>query len=256
MKERALKTKGIQSLERAVYILDEIKNNQGPITLTELSHKTSMSKSSLQKYLVSFMKTDVLLYDESTRTYNLGSKLIDLGLHALNRMDVISIIDPFLIKIKEELNQSSILSLWTEQGPMIVKYQGSGRSINVEIEIGYRPPLLVSSVGKCFVAFLPEPVTKHLVEKEIATYNLDETAVMNEINEVREKGFASRDRQFGDLPGNHTIACPVFDHTGRAVAVIGLIGFTHDFNTAPNTKEVMKLKEISKNISELLAHQM
>ncbi|SFE53916.1 IclR family transcriptional regulator [Alteribacillus iranensis] len=256
MDQRVLKTKGIQSLERAVYILEEIKNNRAPITLTELSHKTSMSKSSLQKYLVSFLKLDMLHYDEATRTYSLGSKLIDLGLNALNRIDIISIIDPFLLKIKEELNQSSILALWTEQGPIIVKYQSSGRSINVEIEIGYRPPLLVSSVGKCFAAFLPDEVTKNLVDIEISSYQLEEEAIVKELTAIREKGFATRESQFGDLPGNQTIACPVFDHTGKAVAVIGLIGFTHDFNTASDSTEVVKLKEISRNVSELLAHQI
>lgn len=255
LSERILKTKGIQSLERAVYILDEIKDNSGPITLTELSHRTSMSKSSLQKYLVSFLKLDMLHYEEATKTYNFGSKLIDLGLYALNTIDVISMIEPFLVKIKEELNQSSILALWTEQGPIIVKYQSSGRSINVEIEVGYRPPLLISSVGKCFAAFLPDQVIKNLYDKEISAYNLDEESIIKELSYIKEKGFASRDSQFENLPGSHTLASPIFDYTGKAIAVIGLIGFTHDFNTANNSNEVIKLKEITKHISKLLAHQ-
>lgn len=256
LNQKLIKTNGIQSLERAVYILDEIKNNYDSITLTELSHRTSMSKSSLQKYLVSFLKLDVLHYDEATKTYNFGSKLIDFGLNALNRIDVISITDPFLVRIKEELNQSSILALWTEQGPIVVKYQSSGRSINVEIEIGYRPPLLISSVGKCFAAFLPNQLTKNLFNEEISAYNLDEGTIIEELSYIKEKGFASRDGQFGNLPGSHTIASPIFDYTGKAIAVIGLIGFTHDFNTANNSNEVIKLKEITKHISKLLAHRI
>ena len=253
--QRSLKTKGIQSLERAVYILDEIKKNGNPITLTELSHRTSMSKSSLQKYLVSFLKLDVLHYEVATKTYNFGFKLIDLGFSALNRIDVISIIDPFLVKIKEELNQSSVLALWTEQGPIIVKYQNSGRSINVEIEVGYRPPLLISSIGKCFATFLPDQITKSLFDKEISAYNLDEADILKELSYIKEKGFASRDSQFGNLPGSHTIASPIFDYTGKAIAVMGIIGFTHDFNTALNSKEVIELKEITKSISKLLANE-
>jgi len=255
LNQRSLKTKGIQSVERAVYILDEIKNNGDPITLTELSHRTSMSKSSLQKYLVSFLKLDMLHYEEATKTYNFGFKLIDLGFSALNRIDVISIIEPFLVKIKEELNQSSILALWTEQGPIIVKYQGSGRAINVEVEVGYRPPLLISSIGKCFAAFLPDQVTKDVFNNEISAYNLDKESIIKELSYTKENGFASRDRQFEKLPGSHTIASPIFDYSGKAIAVMGVVGFTHDFNTTANSNEVIKLKEITKHISKLLAHQ-
>lgn len=253
--QRFLKTKGIQSFERAIYILDEVKNNRYPITLTELSRRTSMSKSSLQKYLVSFMKLDVLFYDKGTKTYDFGSKLIDLGLTALNRLDIISMIDPYLLKIKEEISQASILALWTEQGPIIAKYQSSGRSINVEIEVGYNPPLLRSSVGKCFAAFLPADVTEELFNKEITAYNLDESAVINELDLIKEKGFASRDSNFGDLPGSHTIASPIFDYTGKVIGVLGLIGFTHDLNTDINSNEVVRLKEITRHISKLLPNQ-
>lgn len=255
LNQRTLKTKGIQSVERAVYVLDEVKNNGGPITLTELSHRTSMSKSSLQKYLVSFLKLDVLQYEEATKTYSFGFKLIDFGLNALKKIDVVSMIDPFMVKVKEELNQSSILALWTEQGPIIVKYQGSGRSINVEIEVGYRPPLLISSIGKCFAAFLPDYVTKSLFNTEISAYNLDEEAIIKELGYIKENGFASRDREFENLPGSHTIASPIFDYTGKPIAVMGLVGFTNDLNTTSDSKEVIKLIEITKHISKQLAHQ-
>jgi len=253
--QSSLKTKGIQSFERAVYILDEIKNSREPLTLTELSRKTSMSKSSLQKYLISFLKLDIVFLNEEKKTYDLGPKLIDLGLNALNRIDIISVIDPYLLKIKEEFNQASVLALWTEKGPIIVKYQSSGKSINVEIEVGYNPSLLRSSVGKCFAAFLPIHVTEELLNKEITAYNLDINDVKKELSFTKKEGFAYRDNHYGDLPGSHTIASPILDYTEKVVGVLGIIGFSHDLNTDINSKEVIRLKEITKDISKLLSYQ-
>src|SRR5699024_8609987 len=88
------KERGIQTLERAIFILDEIKESSQPLTLTELSKKVHMSKNHLKKYLISFVKTGILTFDNDVKTYDFGYKLIDLGLNALNRFNIFSIIDP------------------------------------------------------------------------------------------------------------------------------------------------------------------
>src|SRR5699024_601400 len=129
-----------------------------------------------------------------------------------------------------EFNESSVLALWTEEGPMIVKYQSSGRSVNVEIKIGYSPPLLISSIGKCFAAYLPHQTIKLIFEAEINRYGLDEKTVIEELNDIKEKGIASRDSHIGYLPGSQSMASPIFDYTGNIIGVLGIVGFAEDLN--------------------------
>lgn len=249
------KERGIQTLERSILILDEIKKNMEPLTLTELSKKVNMSKNHLKKYLVSFVKTSTLTFDEETKTYDLGSKLIDLGLNALNRFSILSIIEPFMQQIKNDIQQSSALAIWTDRGPMITKYQNSGRSINVEIEVGYYPPLLGSAIGKCFVAFLPLQFTENLQEKELADYNFNKDLVTEELNRIKETGVSSRDHYFGDLPGSCSVACPIFDYSGEMIAAICIIGFSNDLDTRTQSDDVQILKKIAMQVSKRLAYQ-
>lgn len=248
-------SQGIQSLERGTRILEEVKNNESPLTLTELSQKVGMSKNSLKKYLVSFVNVGVLTFDEENKTYDLGAKLIEFGLNALNRFSIFSVIDPFMLKIKNEMNQSSALAIWTEKGPMITKYQSSGRSINVEIEVGYDPPLLGSSVGRCFAAFLPTQSTKDILEQEMADYHWDQQQVAQDLNDIKRSGFSSRHQHFGDLPGSHSVACPIFDYTGKMVAAICIIGFSDHFSTDAQSGDVQRLIEIAEQVSGRLAYQ-
>lgn len=248
-------SQGIQSIERGSLILDEIKGNENPLTLTELSQKVHMSKNSLKKYLVSFVKVDILTFDEEKKTYGLGSKLIEYGLNALNRLSIFSIVNPFLLRIKNEINHSSALAIWTEKGPVIAKYQRGGRSVSVGIEIGYYPPLLGSSVGRCFAAFLPSQLTKNIMDREIINYVLDRGLVMEDLNCIKKTGFSSRDNYFGDLPGNHSISCPIFDYSETMIAAICIMGFSNDLNTSVQSNEVNALKEITKQISERLGYK-
>src|SRR5699024_7617368 len=190
MERKGIKTKGIQSVERAFSILDTIKKFPDGLTLTELSNETNVTKSNLKKY-----------FDETNKKYKFSLKLIDLGLNALRKKDIAALIDPYMNEIKEELSHASILALWSDEGPIIVKYLNSGKSINVEIEVGYRPPLLVSSVGKCFAAFLPKETIENLYNQDLEEKNLKSEIIESQLEEVREKGFAYRETQFGDLPG-------------------------------------------------------
>lgn len=254
MAAKTPKPQGIQSVDHALSILNHIKEAHEPPTLTELSGMTAMSKSRLQKYLVSLVQSGALTLDEKDKTYRLGPKLIELGLSALNKFDIVSAVDPFLLEIKQELNQSSALAIWTEKGPMVVKYQDSGRSINVEIEVGFYVPLLKSAVGKCFAAFLPSSITKRMIDQEIHKHGFDKSQAMAELEKVRENGFATRDTSFGDLPGSNSVACPIFDYSGEITAVLCLIGFIGDLDLDASSRDVTKLKEVAGRLSRLQAY--
>lgn len=254
MKKNASKSQGIQTVERTAIILEEIKNSSQPLTLTELSRKALMSKNNLKKYLVSFLRVGFVTFNDRNKTYDLGPKLIELGLHALNEYSVISIIDPFMLEIKEEFESSSALAIWTQSGPVISKYQSSGRSLNVEIKLGYHPPLLKSSIGRCFASFLPSQYTENIINKEIEAYGLNSKKVEEDLSQIKKNGFASRDEKFNELPGSLSIAAPIFNPADEIVAVISILGFTSDFNTEGQSNDIKRIKEIAREISNKLVY--
>jgi len=255
MGKKKANTTGIQSIERAIHILEAIKKRKSPITLTELAELVGMGTSSLQKYLFSFVKTGVLTFDEKSKVYTLGPKLIELGLSALNSLDDISHIYPYLEKIRDKYNQSSALAVWTEHGPMIVKYQKSKRSINVHIEEGFSPPLLVSSIGKCFAAFLPFETIQEQYKREIEKYGLDEKKLSKDLEKIRTNKLSIRDTNVTELPGNVSVSCPIFNHESKLIAVIGIVGFNEDLIEFTKSEDENWLQRISHEISEELGYR-
>ena len=245
---------GIQSVENALFILNCLKMSDAPLSLSELSRKTNMSKSKLQKYLISFLKLGVLSINKKDLTYTLGPTLIELGLHALQRFDVAAISEPFLKELKQELKQASALAIWNGECPIIVKYEESGNLINVQVKVGFQAPLLNSSTGKCFAAFMDPSIIEPLIVSEISRLGLNRTEVETELQKIREDGYAYRDMNYTGIPGNVTIASPVFDYSSEIVAVLCLIGFAGDINTENSSKEVMQLKETANQMTQLLSN--
>lgn len=246
---------GIKSVESALHILDKIKSASEPPSLTQLAYETHMSKSQLQKYMNSFLELGVLSIYKKSKVYTLGPKLIELGSHALHQVDILSMIDPFMLKIKNEIHQSSAVTLWTEKGPMISKYQSSGKSINVEIKVGYRPPLLKSSVGRCFAAFFSTEHTKPLMDEEMRNYHLNKEQVLDDLNDIRKLGFSSRGRSIDNLPGDHSISVPIFDPFGEMIAAVSVMGFSDDLNVNPDSDNVKKITRIAREISDQFAYK-
>src|SRR5699024_11853837 len=93
-----------------------------------------IEKNNLNIYLVSFVRSGFLVFDDTNKTYNLGPKLISLGLNALNQLDIFSFIDSYITKIKNLLNKPVALAIWGDQGPVISRYQKRSEEHTSELQ--------------------------------------------------------------------------------------------------------------------------
>ena len=73
------------------------------------------------------------------------------------------------------------------------------------------------------------------------------------IDETRRHGIAVI---AGDLvPGVTAIAAPIFDHRGRVVASIALLGSPENLDPSPDTRPAAALKTVATTISERLGYR-
>lgn len=246
-------SQGVQSVELAFTILNCFKEAKESLTVAELSKRMGMSKSKIHKYLVSFVRVGVLIQNKKDSSYAMGPTLIELGLVAQQQFDVVSIAAPYMVELRKQLNQSIALAIWTNDGPMVVKYEESGRPINVEIQVGFHVPLLKSATGKCFAAFMHSDHINALLQQEIVQYDLRKEEVIAELEKVRKEQLAFRDNPYSGVPGTASIAHPIFDYTGNIVAALCVIGFAGDLNTDNESEEVKSLQQTAGKISKVLS---
>lgn len=249
MENKISTNQGIQSIDKATFILDTIKESNSSLNLTTLSNYTNISKNNLKKYLVSFVRNGFLVFDEADKTYSLGPKLISLGLRALNQLDLFAFIDSYISKIKNLLNKPVALAVWADNRPVITRFQKSNNPININMEIGYSPPLLVSSVGKCFAAFSSPELIKDIMETEIKEFNLNKNNVEQELISISKKGYSFREKEYEHIPGNRSISAPIFDVSGNIIAAICILGFANDLSMEPESNDVKVLQQITQEVS-------
>jgi IclR family pca regulon transcriptional regulator len=165
----------------------------------------------------------------ASREYRLGLRVTDLGMSALHCVGLREHSRPYL----EELCRCSsyTVNLAVLHGPEIL-YVERVRSVRCEqseidlgLVVGSRLPAYCTSMGKLLLACLPWPEQHELMAdmklvRQGPNTITSKKSLRLELERVREVGFAVNEEEL--VAGLYSIAAPVRDGTGEAVAAVNM----------------------------------
>src|SRR6476660_4668730 len=134
MTSEEAKSQGIQSIEAGIHILKKVAEAGKPLSITEISILCDTSKSKLHRYLTSFIRTGILEKNQDAK-YFLGTELIMLGLKASQTLNITDMVAPYLVDIKDSLNETAALAIWGESGPFFVSWEEANGPVNIGIKV-------------------------------------------------------------------------------------------------------------------------
>ncbi len=246
--------KGIQSVEIGIGILETLSDSMVPLSLKDIAGNVGLPPSNVHRYLASFVRTNMVRQDIETGHYDLGSASLRIGLSALNRLDAIELASIGLRELVRQTDMHAILSIWTERGPMIVRWQKCSHHIVISVGVGSFIPLLATSSGRVFLAHLPRSMSRPFLTKELAQSTANgKGSHKREIDEliadVRDRGHAyTKSRSMPGLSQIEAIAAPVLDSQGQLAAVIALFDAVGVI-TKQNKQATEALSEVTHRIS-------
>lgn len=221
-------SQSIAAVERAIDVLLLFGRDTRPdLGVTEISTDLGLSKAAVHRILTSLRSRDLITLDPSTRRYALGPASLGLGRAYLARIDVRAMAAPELALLSAESRETATLSIRNGDARMYVEQVVPNREVRMEVAIGVPYPLHAGGSSKAFLAYL----TDEEVDSYVARNNLqamtdstitDVASLREELAEIRERGYAtSRGER---MAGAASVAAPVFDQSGRPIAVLSLSG--------------------------------
>lgn len=200
---------GVQSVEIGMRLIEFFVAASGPMPLREIAKGTGLGPSATHRYLVSFVRSG-LLVQLSDQRYDLGPLALRLGFAALGRIDSLQIAIDTLDKFVAETGTTAMLSVWSERGPLVVRWRQGIAPVYTTIAVGSVLPVLSSATGNVFLAW--HDSARGLTSKG------DKTKAEAIAAKVTLAGHADIS---GDLvPGLCAVAVPVLDGTKSLVGVI------------------------------------
>jgi DNA-binding IclR family transcriptional regulator len=229
MAKKVRQQPGIQSVEVAAKILRALIDGGRPLPLKDLARLARMHPGKVHRYLVSLTRTELVSQDDSSGHYGVGPMAIALGLSGLRNVNVVRAATALLPSLRDEINETVLLAIWSPQGPVVFALEESSRPVSMNIRVGSILPMLSTASGRVFAAFMPSELTAPLVEAE--QRGSPRFRDLKIIEEARQRGYAAVEGTL--VPGVSAVSVPVFDHNNKIAGVIGALGRSEEIDTAP-----------------------
>lgn len=256
MKRRLDSTKySAGSLTRGLLVLECFSPRRDSFTLADLAKLLDIPKSSLHRVVKTLSEMNYLRYEEQSKRYYLGMRVLSLGFSVLQSMELREIARPYLERLSRECNKTVNLAVFDKDEMVYVERVRVPGIRTYNIGVGNRIPLWTTAVGKAVLAHLdPEKVRKLFKKvKPPPELSIDEDRFMSILAHVRKDGFAvsNQEHQRGIL----AVAVPVFSSTGVTCAV-NLVGEPEDVTMdVLRTEYAPKLMRVGKELSKALGFQ-
>ncbi|SHE75496.1 transcriptional regulator, IclR family [Caldanaerobius fijiensis DSM 17918] len=251
------KIKNIQSLDRAIQILEVLGNNPSGMGVSELSRVVNLPKSTVHRILDTLLQKGYVEKNSEKEKYKLGLKIVELSNKILANMELRSEARPYLEELMNYVNEVVHLCVLRDGEMVYIDKVECPNPIRMYSQIGRRIPVHCTAVGKATLAFLPKDEVIRILEmkgmpRKTQNTITDLQQLLNHLEEVRRLGYAVDDIEHEE--GIRCVAAPIFDGTGQVVAAISVAGpdFRITIERIPELAD--KVREVAQKISQRLGY--
>jgi DNA-binding IclR family transcriptional regulator len=217
----------VQVLDRAFHILDVLADESAGIGLTGIAERLKLHKSTVHRLITVLESSRFVEKNTVTAKYHLGSRLMELGLSAVSRLDVYEVAGPHLRELVKETGETAHLAVLREGQVVSLINVESSQTLRTPTTVGTRNPAHCTSTGKAMLAFtVQEQLDDFLQQETFPSYTrktiTSHARFKTELAEIRAKGYSMDDEE--REPGLRCIGAPVWDSSGEVVAAISIAG--------------------------------
>lgn len=218
----------LQSLARAVAVLEMLGESEVPLSLAEICQRMEIHKSTAHRSLMVLEKITLIERTQDNR-FRLGLKLYELGNRAVEQIDLRARIRPYFWKLSAQLGETVHLGVLQKTNVVYLDKAEPNRRICMSSKTGSSNPVYCTSLGKAILAFLPQDTVDEIIS-QIRFVRLTPKTLTNRddllksLERVRRRGFAVDDEEVE--MGVRCIGAPIFDENHMPIAALSMSGPT------------------------------
>jgi IclR family acetate operon transcriptional repressor len=213
----------IQSVDRAITLLEAIAEAGGETTLTELSRRTRLNISTCHHLLSTLVQRGYVAKVPVRRSYALGARILYLSNACLTQVDLPARAAPFIEQINEKTGETVHLAVLQGDAMMKVAKRESRHPVRVDTgTLGKSDAAHATASGKAMLAWLPEGEMKRVLAHGMTRYTANTItewpALIEELRHVRRNGYSMDREEY--QPGVICVGAAIRDHNGAVVGAI------------------------------------
>ncbi len=217
----------VQSLVRALAIVNRLAAADEGVTLTEVAQQVGLSPSTAHRLLTTLEQERYVHFDAERRLWSVGVQAFVAGSAFLKTRSLTATARPHMRALMEESEETVNLAVEDQAEAIYLSQVECRQMMRAFARPGGRVPLHCSSVGKALLSAMPDSdLAKILHRQGLSRITLKTiittTALRGDLARSRERGYAIDDEEHA--VGLRCIAAVVFNETADPVAAVSLSG--------------------------------
>lgn len=214
------------SLARGLQVIKAFGQDAPMLRITDVARRTGLSRAAARRFLLTLI--DLQYVGCSDDLFYLRPRALEIGYSYLASIDADRIIQPFLNELTNVTRETSSFGVLDGADIRLIARSASNRMLNYSIHLGGRVPAYGTSLGRVLLANLPPPefaeYCKGLPDRlPTMTRILAKAEVIQSIENAKSRGWAVIEEKDGQ--GMSSIAVPISDQTGAAIAAINVVEY-------------------------------
>lgn len=244
--------KQIQSISKAVRLLDTMAQRGAPMSLGELSSQLGWAKSTTHGILATLVANSMVEQSQHDGRYMLSIKLFELGCAVSSSWDITTIARSHLQHLALETGESAFLATMSDGDTVLLDSAEVTGNFKIIPALGTRSPLYCNSQGKVLLAYQPvnnyHQITKKLNFRKFTPHTTDSVELLSAACEkIRKDGYCVEKGEY--RMGLCSVSAPIFNYGGEVKYAVGIVGMFSDVRSPAFGKVIDCVRSASVHIS-------
>lgn len=219
----------IPNLRNACRVLKLLSRERSGKTLAAVTRELEIPRTTALRILTTLHAEDMVSL--VGKDYVLGTALIQLGIRALESVDVRTVAIPVLQDLSSETRETSHLAVLSGDRALLLEVCDSPHPVRVASRPGTLTDVHCSATGKVFLAYQVTDLREFLNGKPLASRAPNTLTTVEELERevlaIRDRGYAVDEEEYAE--GVRCLAAPVRNSYGEVVAAVGITASTASF---------------------------
>ena len=218
---------GVQSVDRALLIIETLAEDDEGYRLTDLAVRTGLSPSTVHRLLTTLEKRRFVQFDREESMWHIGAQSFAVGSTFVRRRNFVAQALPYLRKLRDQTRETANLAV-VDDGAMVVLTRVESREIMWSVtKVGGRVPMVASGLGKALLSTYSEQDVFAIIQREGMPRLTSRSIVRagelcKSLHDIRQQGYSVDDEEA--LIGLRCVSAVVYDDCSEPLAAISVSG--------------------------------
>jgi len=217
----------VQSLSRALWLMNALAECPQGLSLSEVAHRVQLPTSTVHRLLTTLQNERYVRFESDRSVWLIGVQAFQVGSTFVRSRDIVAMARPYMRRLMEESGETVNLAIADRTEVVYLAQVECHKMMRAIAGPGGRANMHCSGVGKALLAYTSSTELGEILQSKSLPRETPKTiskpdALKADLVKIRKRGFAIDDEE--NAVGLRCVAAVIFDEHAEPLAGLSVSG--------------------------------